>query len=175
MSNISRRKFFKLGGAATASTVATAASVTSPVTYAKDLTESGTNAVLKYEESSIIKAKDLKVNEPKPFFYPDKQSMCQMIKMGHPVPGGVGPDQDIVAYSILCPHMGCPTSYDKASRTFQCGCHFSKFDAEKEGQQIIGQATQNMPRIELAYNVKNGEVYAIGVHGLIYGRQANTL
>jgi len=175
MSNISRRNFFKISGAATAGTVATAASVVSPASYATDLTAPSTNAVLKYDKVFITKASGLKVNQPMSFSYPDKQSMCQMIKMGHPVPGGVGPDKDIVAYSILCPHMGCPTAYDKESRTFQCGCHFSKFDAEKEGQQLIGQATQNMPRIELIYNHKNDKVYAVGVYGLIYGRQANTL
>ena len=33
---------------------------------------------------------------------------------------------------------------------FKCPCHFSVFDAEMHGQMICGQATENLPRIQLA-------------------------
>ncbi len=40
---------------------------------------------------------------------------------------------------------------------------------------ICGQATENLPRIVLDYDAQDGAVTAIGVDGLIYGRQANVL
>ena len=49
------------------------------------------------------------------------------------------------------------------------------FDAEKGGQMICGQATENLPRIELRYNAKDSSITAVGVNGLLYGRQSNVL
>jgi arsenite oxidase small subunit len=110
------------------------------------------------------------------FTYPDSSSPCIALKLGNgPVPGGVGPDRDIVAYSRLCTHMGCPVAYDATARTFKCPCHFSSFDAEKAGQMICGQATENLPRVVLEYDARTGTVTAVGVEGLIYGRQANII
>ena len=62
-----------------------------------------------------------------------------------------------------------------APTRFKCGCHFSIFDAEKGGQMVCGQATENLPRVLLAFDSANGTVSAVGVDGLIYGRQANVL
>lgn len=109
------------------------------------------------------------------FSYPDEASPCLAVKLGKRVPGGVGPDGDIVGYSVLCTHMGCPTSYDQISKTFKCPCHFSEFDAEKSGQMICGQATQDLPRIRLHYDAGTDALTAVGVTGLIYGRQANII
>ena len=95
--------------------------------------------------------------------------------MGTAVPGGVGPDKDIVAFSTLCTHMGCPVAYDAATKSFKCPCHFSMFDAEMSGQMICGQATENLPRVQLSYDAKTGSIMAVGIDGLIYGRQANIL
>src|SRR5439155_3281927 len=41
------------------------------------------------------------------FAYPDANSPAVLIRLGEPAPGGVGPNQDIVAYSVLCTHKGC--------------------------------------------------------------------
>jgi len=115
------------------------------------------------------------VNEAVAFNYPDDQSLCYAIKMGNPVPGGVGPNGDIVAYSGMCTHMGCPLQYDQGSRTFKCGCHFSIFDPEQHGQMVCGQATENLPGIKLSYDAATDTVQAVGVDGLMYGRQSNIL
>ena len=112
---------------------------------------------------------------PVSFTYPDASSPCVAVKLGTPVPGGVGPDRDIVAYSTMCTHMGCPVAFDSGTNTFKCGCHYSMFDAEKSGQMICGQATENLPRIRLDYNAQTGAITATGVDGMLYGRQANVL
>jgi arsenite oxidase small subunit len=98
-----------------------------------------------------------------------------LLKTGSRVEGGVGPDGDIVAFSTLCTHMGCPVFYEAATKTFKCPCHYSIFDAEKGGQMICGQATESLPRIVLRYNPKEGTVSAVSVSGLLYGRQSNVL
>jgi arsenite oxidase small subunit len=103
--------------------------------------------------------------------YPDKTSLIQLIKLGEKAVGGVGPDEDIVAYSGLCSHMGCPLVYDAEQKILQCPCHYSHFDAAADAMLINGPATQHLPRITL--EVDGQDVYAVGVQGLIYGRPHN--
>ncbi len=95
--------------------------------------------------------------------------------MGAPVHGGVGPNKDIVAFSAMCTHMGCLVEYEEATKTLKCGCHFSIFDPENGGQMVCGQATEDLPRVMLNYDAATDTVSAIGMDGLIYGRQANVL
>lgn len=130
---------------------------------------------LPYPRASLGGAKKLPLNEAVPFSYPDDRSTCYLIRMGVAVPGGVGPARDIVAYSAFCTHMGCPVQYDGETRTLKCGCHFSIFDPEIGGQMVSGQATENLPRILLEYDEASDALQAVGVDGLIYGRQSNIL
>jgi arsenite oxidase small subunit len=170
--HVSRRDFFKMGGGLAAGAGAVATGL-APATAEAAPINTSTN--LPYPAKAVGKVGGMKIDEPVVFAYPDASSPCQAIKMGHAVPGGVGPDNDIVAFSILCTHQGCPTSYDSKDRCFKCPCHFSIFDAEKSGQTVCGQAPTKLPRIVLEYNAKSDTVTAVAVDGLIYGRQANVL
>lgn len=165
----SRRDFFKVGGLAAG--VGAAAVGLAPGTA--EAAEARTT--LPYKPARVAKAKGMKVNEPVGFAYPDPASPCMAVKLGAAVPGGVGPDRDIVAYSILCTHQGCPTAYDRKDGCFKCPCHFSIFDAEKGGQMVCGQSPSRLPRIVLQYDAKDDAVTAVAVDGLIYGRSANIL
>jgi len=167
MSKMTRRSFLK--GSGVVATIPIIGASNSAL--AKEANTSATTLI--YPEVGVGNSKELAVNKAVNFQYPDQASPCAMIKMGKPVAGGVGPDGDIVAYSILCTHMGCQVSYSAEARTFKCPCHFSVFDSEKEGQMVTGQATENLPRILLSYDDKTGEIKAVGVDGLIFGRQAN--
>ncbi|MFM0176462.1 arsenate reductase (azurin) small subunit [Paraburkholderia sediminicola] len=169
---IRRRTFLKLGGGSIAATAASAlvptvASAANPVDTSK--------TKLPYPKKAVGQVGRMTVNAPVTFTYPDAASPCTALKLGSRVPGGVGPDGDIVAYSTMCTHMGCPVVYEPTAKVFKCPCHFSMFDAEKAGQMIVGQATENLPRVRLQYDEKTGTVSAVGVEGLIYGRQANVL
>ncbi len=170
---VTRRQFLKVTGG-TAASVSVAGSMVSPVKAAPAQTDPG-RATLPYVPKTVAHAGQLQDNVPVSFSYPDTSSPCAVLKMGTPVPGGVGPDRDIVAFSTLCTHMGCPVAYDVAARAFKCPCHFSIFDPEKAGQMVTGQATENLPRIVLEYSAKDGSIKAVAVDGLIYGRQANLL
>jgi len=168
---ISRRDFLKISGGVAAGAGAAVAGVSTA--EAKTVDVGRVN--LPYPAKAVARAKDVRVNVPVSFNFPDAASPCALIKMGHAVPGGVGPDRDLVAYSTLCTHMGCPVSYDTATRSFRCPCHYSTFDAELSGQMICGQATENLPQVVLQYDAKSDTVTAVAVEGLIYGRQANIL
>ena len=170
MAAISRRVFLKAGGGVAASVVIGVPALTQATPSSA---EGRVN--LPYPMNAITKAQKLQVNTPVPFSYPDAASPCALIKMGVAVPGGVGPDRDIVAYSTLCTHMGCPVTYDPEQRLFKCPCHFSIFDPEHVGQMVSGQATENLPSIVLVYNPDDDSVNAVAVEGLIYGRQSNLL
>ena len=172
MASISRRGFLKIGGGVAASVAIGLPELTHAATSTPAV-EGRVN--LPYQMKAISKAQKLQVNTPVSFSYPDAASPCTLIKMGAPVPGGVGPDRDIVAYSILCTHMGCPVAYDAERRLFKCPCHFSIFDPENTGQMVSGQATENLPSVVLEYNPKDDSVRAVAVEGLIYGRQSNLL
>lgn len=170
--NLTRRDFFKISGGLTAGAGAAAVGL---IPGSAEAARVDTRTTLPYPRKEVAKARRMEVNVPVSFNYPDAASPCQAIKMGEPVPGGVGPNKDIVAYSILCTHQGCPMMYDPKDRCFKCPCHYSIFDAEKGGQMVCGQAPTNMPRVVLEYNAKTDSIVAVGVDGLIYGRQANVL
>lgn len=172
MASISRRLFLKAGGGVAASVALGLPELTQAATP-KPTAEGRVN--LPYQMKALTKAQKLQVNTPVLFSYPDAASPCALIKMGSPVPGGVGPERDIVAYSTLCTHMGCPVAYDPGQKVFKCPCHFSIFDPENIGQMVSGQATENLPSIVLEYNPKDDSVRAVAVEGLIYGRQSNLL
>jgi arsenite oxidase small subunit len=77
-------------------------------------------------------------------------------------------DGDIVGFSTTCPHKGFPLAYNKADRTLNCPGHCSRFDCEAGGQQIWGQAMQNLPQYVLRVDA-GGDIYAEGLDELLYG------
>jgi arsenite oxidase small subunit len=168
-STVSRRMFFKVSGATAAS-----AAIAIPGTAEAAPVVNAGRTTLPYPRKPIGKVSSMRVNVPVVFQYPDASSPCAMLKMGSKVVGGVGPDGDIVAYSTLCTHMGCPVAYDAQAKAFKCPCHFSQFDPEMAGQMICGQATENLPQVMLSV-AADGSITATGVQGLIYGRQSNLL
>lgn len=170
---ISRRSFLKLGGTV-AATTATGTLAGVADANAASVVNVG-RSTLPYPAKIIAQASSLKPNVPQMFSFPDAASPCAVVKLGRAVPGGVGPQNDIVAYSTLCTHQGCPVAFDPKQATFKCPCHFSIFDPAHQGQMVCGQATQNLPQVTLEYGVKDGSVRAVAVDGLIYGRQSNIL
>ena len=170
----SRRNFLKATGIGSVAAVGSAATLMSEDVTAASTQVVGTT-VLPYPTKAVGKASAMPINAPVAFNYPDADSPCVAIKMGEKTNGGVGPNGDIVAYSTLCTHMGCPVNYDTQNRVFKCPCHFSQFDSQNLGQMVCGQATENLPRITLNYDSKSDAISAVAITGLIYGRAANII
>jgi arsenite oxidase small subunit len=166
--DIGRRQFLR--GSATAAAVGVVATVT-PAQPAK---ASVAPALVDYPSQKLANLADLKVDQPVEITYPDADSPGVLIKLGQAVEGGVGPDGDIVAFSTMCPHKGFPLHYVAADKSLNCPGHYSKFDCEKGGLQVWGQATQNLPQFALRVEA-NGDILAEGVDELLYGRISNVL
>ncbi len=165
--DVGRRHFLR-GGA-----VATAGAAAATVMPVEAKAKPGT-ALLNYPANRLGNVKDLKVNEPMDVAYPDQDAPGVLLKLGKRVEGGAGPDGDIVGFSIVCPHKGFPLAYNADRRTLNCPGHYSIFDCEAGGQQVWGQATQNLPQYILRVDDK-GDIYAEGVDELLYGRLSNVL
>jgi arsenite oxidase small subunit len=159
-----RRDFLKLGSAGVAGFVATPSPAPSP---------SAAAGPSRYPVVTIAALKDVGIGAVIAFAYPDGQSPAMLLRLAAPAVGGVGPNREIVAYSTLCTHKGCPVAYKPERKMLICPCHWSTFDPAKAGALVIGQASQQLPQIEL--RVDNGMVQAVGVAGLIYGRHTNVV
>jgi arsenite oxidase small subunit len=127
----------------------------------------------KAPELEIGKLDDIKPGTVVEFDYPDDNSPAILLRLDGPVEGGVGPDQSIVAFSRLCTHKGCPLDWNADQKMLICPCHWSSFDPALKGRMIIGQASQGLPQITL--RISEGNIRAVGVEGLIYGRYTNIL
>jgi arsenite oxidase small subunit len=165
---VGRRQFLSGSGAATAGALAAAVA---PSTAAR---ATPAPARITYPSDRLANIAELQVDEPVDIAYPDADSPGVLLKLGTPVEGGAGPDSDIVGFSTLCPHKGFGLIYDASDRVFNCPGHYSRFDAEKGGLQVWGQATQNLPQFNLRVD-DQGDIYAEGVDELIYGRLNNVL
>jgi arsenite oxidase small subunit len=131
-------------------------------------------ARLSYPSNRLANVADLKPNTPLEVAYPDANAPGVLLKLGGKVPGGAGPDGDIVGFTTVCPHKGFPLAYNASDKTLNCPGHYSRFDCENGGQQIWGQATTNLPQYQLRIDAK-GDIYADGIDELLYGRLSNVL
>jgi arsenite oxidase small subunit len=163
-----RRRHF-LGGAG----AMTAAAATMSV-LPKEAKAEPRAGLVKYPSNRLGNVKDLKVNEPMSVAYPDDDAPGVLLKLGQKVATGAGPDGDIVGFSSACPHKGFPLNYNAGDRTMNCPGHYSRFDCERGGQQVWGQATQNLPQYVLRID-GNGDIFAEGVDEHIFGRLSNVL
>ncbi len=124
-------------------------------------------------QTEVAKLAELTPGTTIDFAYPDEDSPAILLVLDAPVEDGIGPNSNIVAFSTLCTHKGCPVGWQADQQMLICPCHWSSFDPAKGGRLIIGQASQGLAQIVL--KVEGDAVVATGVDGLIYGRQTNVL
>ncbi len=126
-----------------------------------------------YPRVDIVSIDALKDDVPVAFDYPDPSSPALLVRLRESAAGGVGPDKRIVAFSRLCTHKGCPVAYRPERKLLICPCHWSSFDPAKAGQMVIGQGSESLPQITLELSGKT--IQAVGMTGLIFGRETNIL
>lgn len=130
----------------------------------------------KYPKKKVGKLSALKTDEPVYFNYPfkDMYSQNMLVKLGAPASGGVGSDQDIVAFNTLCTHMGGPLAgtYKPQHKVLgPCPLHMTIFDMTRHGMVVAGHATESLPQVVL--EVRGDSIYATGILGLVYGKRNN--
>ena len=168
-SRLSRRRFLKSAGAAGALAVGIFAFPPGLETI-EALSPGVTRVTRNYPRLRVAGVADLAEGSPLDFKFPLVQHNNFVVKLGTPAFDGVGPSEDIVAFNYSCSHMGCPLNgqYKHEYKMMgPCPCHFSQFDLAKNGIVILGQATQTLPQIMMEED--NGDLYAVGVSGLVYG------
>lgn len=154
--NVSSRRGFLKATGLLAGTAVVAPAMVASTEKAKTQSVFG-----EYESNKIGTVSQLKKDGELDFNYPDNNSMCKAVYI----------DGEIKAYSTICTHKGCPTVYNKDLQQFECPCHFTKYDAKKDGQMVIGHATGGLPKVLL--EIKGDDIYAFGFDGLIFGRINN--
>ncbi|PHS79679.1 MAG: arsenate reductase (azurin) small subunit [Rhodospirillaceae bacterium] len=132
--------------------------------------------VTKYPRKLLGKMSKLKNDEPVLFNYPDDgdYSDSLLVKLGTEGGGGIGANKDIVAFNQYCTHQGASLdgTYKAATKSLgACPLHLSTFDLTRHGIVISGQAYQSVPQVLL--EVDGDNIYAVGMMGLIYGRNNN--
>ncbi len=122
----------------------------------------------KWPKLKICNVKDLKPKEPVKFNYPLTITPNLLIKLGKKVPGGVGPDGDIVAYSALCQHLGCIVEFLPEGKCdkypdrdiLYCPCHAGYYDADDKAKVLAGPPPYPLPQVILEVD-ENGDIYAV--------------
>jgi arsenite oxidase small subunit len=128
-----------------------------------------------FPQLMIANLSDLVVSQPVSFNYPLEETPNILVKLGVKATGGVGPDGDIVAYSVVCQHLGCivafiPTgtgpgcdsSYKAPGPEAYCCCHGSVYDLVDGAAVIGGPAQRPVPQVLLSID-SSGDIYAIGM------------
>jgi ubiquinol-cytochrome c reductase iron-sulfur subunit len=62
---------------------------------------------------------------------------------------------NIVAYSKICTHVGCPVAlYEQTTHHILCPCHQSTFDATKGAAVLFGPASRPLPQLPITTNAE---------------------
>ena len=122
----------------------------------------------------IARLSQLNDNQVVGFEYPPGalHGEAMLVKLGVAAGGGVGTDQDIVAFSKLCTHMGAALTYNAEHKLAgPCQSHLTSFDLTRHGMVAAGHASQALPQIVL--EVEDDQVFATGIIGLLFGYHSN--
>lgn len=144
----SRRLFLKLGigalgaGAAAAVVVPGTAFVIYPLGHE---TTSRTDAFLpageiaQFPEGEPVKV-DLYVDDKI-----DAWNRIENVKVGSA--WVIRRGEELVAFSTVCPHLGCAIDYDAGHDAFRCPCHKSRFS--KDGEIEDGPSPRGLDRLDV--------------------------
>lgn len=119
---------------------------------------------------------NLQVGSVVTFNYPLQETPNILVKLGLKADGGVGPDNDIVAFSQICQHLGCiyaflpegsspscNSSYSASGPVGYCCCHGSVYDLVDAAKVTGGPAPRPVPQVILYFDSPTGNIYATGM------------
>jgi len=170
----SRRNFLKWSlGAGLVLVVAGIAAVTKSLWTPGAAGGSGTPGFPRFKVSNVS---SLQSGSPVVFNYPLEDQPNVLVKIGQKAVSGVGPDGDIVAFSIVCQHLGCvvgyqprgasPTcnpSYTAPGPVGYCCCHGSTYDFANGAKVVGGPSPRPLPQVTLEVDESTGDIYAVGM------------
>lgn len=127
-----------------------------------------------YPRQRIGKLSALARGKPVQFKYPYPNVDNILVKLGAPAGGGIGVEEDVVAFNLQCTHMGGPMhgTYKEEHQVLgPCPLHLTTFDLTRHGMVVAGHGTESLPQIVL--EAARDDIYAVAVLGLIYGYAHN--
>jgi arsenite oxidase small subunit len=128
-----------------------------------------------YPRERVASFAALDVGKPLSFRYPYGDVRNIVVRLGVEAGGGIGPQKDLVAFNLQCPHMGGPmeATYKAQHQMLgPCPTHLTTFDLTRYGMVVSGHATESVPQIVL--ELDGDDVFAVGVQGLVFGYAAMT-
>jgi arsenite oxidase small subunit len=167
-----RRNFLKLvaaGGGAI--TILGLASAIKALTFIPATTTQSS-----WPKITITKISSLKLLTPVTFNYPLTNTPNLLVKLGVKAKGGIGPDEDIVAFSDICQHLGCfygfvpPKGSPPCNKSYlaslsegYCCCHGSQYDFADGAKVIGGPAPRPVPQVQLELDEATGDISAVSM------------
>lgn len=100
------------------------------------------------EPQRIVALDDVPLGGTHLFHYPGDHKAI-LVRLG---------EEDVVAWSQHCTHLGCVVYYEPEIDELECPCHEGFFDV-RTGAVTAGPPERPLPRIEL--EVRDGEVWAV--------------
>ncbi len=123
----------------------------------------------------VANLSDLTVGVPVIFDYPLDNEPNALVKLGQKATNGIGPDGDVVGFSLICQHLGCiwgflatgdsPScnpSYHAAEPVGYCCCPGSVFDLTNAARVVGGPAPRPQPQVALELDASGG-IFAVGM------------
>jgi quinol---cytochrome c reductase iron-sulfur subunit len=75
---------------------------------------------------------------------------------------------NIVAYSKICTHVGCPVAlYEQTTHHILCPCHQSTFDATRGAKVIFGPAARPLPQLPLGVDSEGYLIATSDFHQIV--------
>jgi arsenite oxidase small subunit len=183
----SRRNFLKYavalsGFLAIGGIAAVLKSITNPASPSSTAT-----GPARFPRFKVAQLSNLQVGQPVAFNYPLDTEPSILVKLGVKAEGGVGPDEDIVAFSSICQHLGCiygfaargsspacNRSYTADRPVGYCCCHGTIYDFTEAGSVISGPSLRPQPQVKLEID-SSGNIYAVGMGPpTIFGHQTGS-
>lgn len=173
----SRRNFLKWSvGVGLALVVAGIAAVTKSLWTPGSSPSGGGTSTAGFPRFKVSNVSSLQVSSPLVFNYPLDDQPNVLVKVGQKAAGGVGPDGDIVAFSIVCQHLGCVVGYQAPGASPACNssykapgpvgyccCHASVYDFANSAKVVGGPSPRPLPQVVLEIDQATGDIYAVGM------------
>jgi Rieske Fe-S protein len=100
---------------------------------------------------AIVALADVPVGATYLFRYPGDQDPAVLLRLG---------EDDVVAFSQKCTHLGCVVYFEADNDRWHCPCHNGNFETAT-GEVLSGPPTRPLGRIEIEVR-DDGQVWALG-------------
>jgi arsenite oxidase small subunit len=133
-------------------------------------------ATASWPRLKVTNINDLQLLIPFHFNYPLMNTPNLLVKLGVKAKNGIGPEEDIVAFSDICQHLGCfygfvppdgsppcNSGYKAPEANGYCCCHGSIYDFVDGAKVIGGPAPRPVPQVQLELDQATGDIYAVSM------------